>query len=58
MTRSSKLLGGLAGLAMVYLRYNGPKAAEAEFAPSEWPLPDRGQGAPGSVPVGAPVSLP
>ena len=45
-------------LHQVYLRYNGPKAAEAEFAPSEWPLPERGQGAPGSTPVDLPVSLP
>jgi hypothetical protein len=45
-------------LHQVYLRYNGPKAAEAEFPPSEWPLPPRGQGAPGSVPAGLPVSLP
>ena len=28
-------------LHQVYLRYNGPKAAEAEFPPSEWPLPPR-----------------
>lgn len=45
-------------LHQVYLRYNGPKAAEAEYPPSEWPLPERGQGAPGSVPVDLPVSLP
>ena len=35
-----------------------PEAAEAEFPPSEWPLPERGTGAPGSVPVGLPVTLP
>jgi hypothetical protein len=45
-------------LHQVYLRYNGPKAAEAEFPPSAWPLPPRGQGAPGSVPPGLPVGLP
>jgi len=45
-------------LHQVYLRYNGPKAAEATFPPSEWPLPLRGQGAPLSVPAGTPVSLP
>jgi hypothetical protein len=42
-------------LHQVYLRYNGPKSADAEFPPSEWPLPERGQGAPGSVPTGVPV---
>jgi hypothetical protein len=45
-------------LHQVYLRYNGPKAAEAEFPPSEWPLPARGSGAPGSVPAGVAVNLP
>ena len=45
-------------LHQVYLRYNGPKAAEAEFPPSEWPLPSRGAGAPGSVPAGFAVNLP
>jgi hypothetical protein len=45
-------------LHQVYLRYNGPKAAEAEFPPSEWPLPNRDSGAPGSVPAGFAVSLP
>jgi hypothetical protein len=26
-------------LHQVYLRYNGPKAADAQFPPSQWPLP-------------------
>ena len=45
-------------LHQVYLRYNGPKHADDTFPPSEWPLPPRGTGAPGSVPVGAPITLP
>ena len=45
-------------LHQIYLRYNGPKAADATFPPSEWPLPERGQGAPGSSPIGLPITLP
>ena len=45
-------------LRQVYLRYNGPKAADDEYPPSEWPLPERGLGAPGGASVDVPVSLP
>jgi hypothetical protein len=31
-----------AALHQVYLRYNGPKAKDDTFPPSEWPLPPRG----------------
>jgi hypothetical protein len=43
-------------LHQVYLRYNGPKAADDTFPPSEWPLPERGAGAPGTATAG--VALP
>jgi hypothetical protein len=42
-------------LHQVYLRYNGPKSADDTFPPSEWPLPERGSGAPASHPPGTAV---